>query len=876
MPEATSDRHDLTWADGSVTPGRRLNNWTATVPPGSTDDEDKHYEVGSRWVVQSTGVVYTCTKATAGAAVWSVGGSGGGGTSDHGALTGLLDDDHTQYAILVDDTTAPPADRPGWLWYDPDDPSGGTGGGGGGAPTGAAGGELGGSYPDPTVDASHSGSTHAATGAAAQAAAEATAAAALIGHTGDTSDAHDASAISVLDAGGLLTATDVEAALAELATGIGGGGGPSGDHLHEASEVSYDNAGGLYTTTPVIVAYRPDATGPLSGSIGWTNSGSQALHQQIDEPVNNRADYVDVDVDSGFVVWVPAWSGLDTDVITRCRLRADIENGSAGTIEGYLRRKVEGDSSSALFSLPLFHDGVASSSYLTVNPFTGVAWTHADIENTGLRIARGGGGGPKKVFQVWLEVEYTTGVTVQYAVTKTQTDLDTHEASPHGGGGGGTATATVGAMLRNTTTQALSAGVSTSLTFNSVDRDTDGFWSAGNPTRATVPAGLGGWYLVTGYMRPNASSGLLLMFLRINGDDNNIVDVFDQTAVNEGRYKNVWLVFLNAGDYVELRGYVVGGSTSGHATSVHLQNQMRLVKVGGGVVAGLPSARSKRTAGSYTLNSTTWANVDTGLDYVVPAQVGDVLLVQVSGLWGGEAVNGYLDAATIVGGSPVNHVGGTGGATERGVAGWEGEASAVTPIGGGIQYVVQAGDISGGNVTLRLRYRTSAAANRTLFGTGDIPLVWSVVNLKGGAAVQSGLIAYKRYAPATQEIKSTTSGTFADADATNLVVTFVAPPSGAVLIRLGAHQDISPTGGFHQWNLRSGSSDVAGSSVQAGRESEGVFTSVPIILTGLTPGTSYTYKWGYRTSAGTARLLMGDASPTNETGPAVMEVWVAP
>jgi hypothetical protein len=42
----------------------------------------------------------------------------------------------------------------------------------------------------------------------------------LDAHTGDTSDAHDASAISVADAGGLFTATEVEAALAETATAL--------------------------------------------------------------------------------------------------------------------------------------------------------------------------------------------------------------------------------------------------------------------------------------------------------------------------------------------------------------------------------------------------------------------------------------------------------------------------------------------------------------------------------------------------------------------------------------------------------------------------------------------------------------------------------
>lgn len=47
-------------------------------------------------------------------------------------------------------------------------------------------------------------------------------------HTGDTSDAHDASAISVLDTAANFTGTDVEAVLAELQDnidGVGGGGG---------------------------------------------------------------------------------------------------------------------------------------------------------------------------------------------------------------------------------------------------------------------------------------------------------------------------------------------------------------------------------------------------------------------------------------------------------------------------------------------------------------------------------------------------------------------------------------------------------------------------------------------------------------------------
>lgn len=63
------------------------------------------------------------------------------------------------------------------------------------------GGELGGTWDTPTVDATHSGSTHSA---------------ATDTHIANTSDAHDASAISILDSDADFTATDVEGALAEL------------------------------------------------------------------------------------------------------------------------------------------------------------------------------------------------------------------------------------------------------------------------------------------------------------------------------------------------------------------------------------------------------------------------------------------------------------------------------------------------------------------------------------------------------------------------------------------------------------------------------------------------------------------------------------
>lgn len=66
--------------------------------------------------------------------------------------------------------------------------------------------------------------------------------AATAAHLADTSDAHDASAISVVDTGGYFTGTDVEAVLQELGAGGGGGGAPSGP-AGGALDGTYPNPG---------------------------------------------------------------------------------------------------------------------------------------------------------------------------------------------------------------------------------------------------------------------------------------------------------------------------------------------------------------------------------------------------------------------------------------------------------------------------------------------------------------------------------------------------------------------------------------------------------------------------------------------------------
>lgn len=149
----------------------------------------------------------------------------------------------------------------------------------------------------------------------------------------------------------------------------------------------------------------------------------------------------------------------------------------------------------------------------------------------------------------------------------------------------------------------------------------------------------------------------------------------------------------------------------------------------------------RRTAGDLTLNSASWADlptVGTDLDLVLAAAAGDVIEAGIAGLWGAEQVTTFLDIATIVSAAAVNYFStGTSTPATFGIGAFFGDA--VTglnpPLGGSAHYTLVSGDISGGNVTLRIRYDQSSAGNRTLYAsTAGAPLHFWARNLGPVAA----------------------------------------------------------------------------------------------------------------------------------------------
>ena len=126
-----------------------------------------------------------------------------------------------------------------------------------------------------------------------------------------------------------------------------------------------------------------------------------------------------------------------------------------------------------------------------------------------------------------------------------------------------------------------------------------------------------------------------------------------------------------------------------------------------------------------------------------------------------------------------------------------------------------------------------------------------------------------RYAPGSPASYSTSSTSLAKVDNANLTVTFVAPPSGQVMVRLTGVVG-GNAGGYISWGLLTGGGAQAGSvALAAGQNVPYQTVSIPFQVGSLTPGTSYTLCWAWLVSAGTGLMKADQGS---DYGPATMEV----
>lgn len=154
-----------------------------------------------------------------------------------------------------------------------------------------------------------------------------------------------------------------------------------------------------------------------------------------------------------------------------------------------------------------------------------------------------------------------------------------------------------------------------------------------------------------------------------------------------------------------------------------------VIRVGtGATVPAVKGAFLRRTitSGSYVINGTAWANLDTTTDISLAAAVGDIVTISISGSWGTEAVFGFIDVVTVVANTPVRtfsteiaeNAAGFGISSAIGYSGFQSGAA------GTLSLVLTAADIENGAVLLRLRRRTATAANKTFSAVATAPFVF--------------------------------------------------------------------------------------------------------------------------------------------------------
>lgn len=156
-----------------------------------------------------------------------------------------------------------------------------------------------------------------------------------------------------------------------------------------------------------------------------------------------------------------------------------------------------------------------------------------------------------------------------------------------------------------------------------------------------------------------------------------------------------------------------------------------------------------------------------------------------------------------------------------------------------------------------LKAKNDAGVVRTVEGGGG----------GGGGGSAGGLLACTQYNPGVGVEPATSSTAYADVDAANCAVTFVAPDSGSVLIEaIGAMYFAGAMDGA-QLALRTGVTNVANSSQLVYGTSTIILNAqlrytYAFKLTGLTPGDPYTYKLAFAvlTSGQTFALEIGGAA----------------
>lgn len=134
-----------------------------------------------------------------------------------------------------------------------------------------------------------------------------------------------------------------------------------------------------------------------------------------------------------------------------------------------------------------------------------------------------------------------------------------------------------------------------------------------------------------------------------------------------------------------------------------------------------------------------------------------------------------------------------------------------------------------------------------------------------------GALGFRAYRAPSAENKITSSTSLVEVDAANLAVSFTAPSSGAVEVVVEASARSDVAGSVYHWGLLEGAAVVADRHLVT-QNTAHAHTSVRFFVTGLTPGSTHTYKWAHCVSSNTGRMTTGLETSTIDFGAASMGV----
>ena len=137
------------------------------------------------------------------------------------------------------------------------------------------------------------------------------------------------------------------------------------------------------------------------------------------------------------------------------------------------------------------------------------------------------------------------------------------DVARRGAGGGGGALSTQGAMVRRAATQAIPDSAWTPASFDTEDRDDDGFWAIGTPTN--FACGSDGWHVITYAVDWEIDiQGKREMRIRLDGGATIRYGITREQyagGLSDSRESMTLVEYLTAGQYVELELY----QNAGHA-----------------------------------------------------------------------------------------------------------------------------------------------------------------------------------------------------------------------------------------------------------------------------------------------------------------------